>query len=262
MNYKIISMDFDGTLLTSNKKVTNKTQNTILKYKNNSYIIVGVTARNLSSVKLVININMFDFLIINNGAYIYDVKNNKTTCLNSFNEEITRKITDCFKNIAARIDYCTLSYYYNYINKAKDSRDFIIKIDNIDKISEPISRINIFLKNNEDIIRYKEFINNNFTDLDAYIMQDTDQKNNIKWISLNLKKVNKFEALKFLCNKLNVPTEHVIFFGDNENDLTIINGVGLGVAMENAIDEVKKQAKAVTLSNNDDGIANFLENNL
>lgn len=45
MKYKMISMDFDGTLLTSNKKVSDKNKETILKHKKNNYIIVGITAR-------------------------------------------------------------------------------------------------------------------------------------------------------------------------------------------------------------------------
>lgn len=61
MDYKIISMDFDGTLLTSNKKVTDKTKEVLLKYKNNNYIIIGVTARNLASASNVCDINMFNF---------------------------------------------------------------------------------------------------------------------------------------------------------------------------------------------------------
>ena len=70
MEYKIISMDFDGTLLTSNKRITDKTKKTLLKYKKNNYFIIGVTSRVLASVKEVCDLNMFDYLILNNGAYI------------------------------------------------------------------------------------------------------------------------------------------------------------------------------------------------
>ncbi len=48
-------------------------------------------------------------------------------------------------------------------------------------------------------------------------------------------------------------------FGDSSNDLLIIGKVGLGVAMGNALKEVKEQAKAITLSTDEDGIAYFLE---
>lgn len=50
----------------------------------------------------------------------------------------------------------------------------------------------------------------------------------------------------------------MIFFGDGLNDLEIIESVGLGVAMGNALPEVKDQAKAITTSNEEDGIAEFV----
>ena len=55
---KIISMDFDGTLLTSNKRISNKTRNSLIKYKNKSYKIIGITARNLMSVNNILDTSM------------------------------------------------------------------------------------------------------------------------------------------------------------------------------------------------------------
>ena len=63
MNYKIISTDFDGTLLTTKKIITNETKKTLLNYKNNNYFIVGITARNLTSLCSVCDINIFDSLL-------------------------------------------------------------------------------------------------------------------------------------------------------------------------------------------------------
>ena len=62
MKYKLIATDFDGTLLTDDKKITIETKN-ILKNIENKYIIVGSTARNLGSVKSVCDINIFHYLI-------------------------------------------------------------------------------------------------------------------------------------------------------------------------------------------------------
>ena len=52
--------------------------------------------------------------------------------------------------------------------------------------------------------------------------------------------------------------EEMIFFGDGLNDLEVIESVGMGVAMGNALPEVKENAKAVTTSNEEDGIAEFV----
>lgn len=260
MDYKIISMDFDGTLLTSNKKVTDKTKDVLLEYKNNNYIIIGVTARNLASASNVCDINMFNYLILNNGSYIYDVENSNEININSIDRKIVIDITNYFEDVAERIDYCSLNKYYIYKETIIQNKDFLVPINNIDEINETIGRMNIFLKNNEELDKYKKIIESTFDNIDVIVMSDTDNKNNRKWLVLNPKGINKFETLKGLCLKLHISVHEVIFFGDSANDLPIISQVGLGVAMKNALKEVKKQANEITLSNDNDGIAYFLEN--
>ena len=259
MKYNLISMDFDGTLLTSNKKVTEKNKNILLKYKNSGHIIVGVTARNLSSVKSVCDINMFNYLILNNGSYIYDVEKCKVININKIDKNIVIDITNHIKDETEQIDYCSLNKYYIYKKEAVEKKDYITQINNISEIKEKISRMNIFLKNSDEIDENKKYIENNFPKVSAITMLDTDNNSGNKWIAINSKETNKFKALEKLCSSLNINLNQVIYFGDSTNDLPIINKVGLGIAMGNAIQEVKEQAKDITLSNDEDGIASFLE---
>ena len=259
MKYNLISMDFDGTLLTSNKKVTEKNKNILLKYKNSGHIIVGVTARNLSSVKSVCDINMFNYLILNNGSYIYHVDSKSGTNICNINNDIIIDITNYFKDIAKEIDYCSINKYYIYKKEAVEKKDYITQINNISEIKEKISRMNIFLKNSDEIDENKKYIENNFPKVSAITMLDTDNNSGNKWIAINSKETNKFKALEKLCSSLNINLNQVIYFGDSTNDLPIINKVGLGIAMGNAIQEVKEQAKDITLYNDEDGIASFLE---
>lgn len=259
MDYKLISMDFDGTLLTSNKKVTKKNKEILLKLKKENHIIVGITARNLSSVINVCDINMFNYLILNNGAYIYNVKKQDVITISELDKDKISRITNYFEKDADEIDFCSLNKYYVYLNENIDNRDFFEKIKSIEEIKEKIVRINIFPKENKKIKEYIEFIRNNFNDLEVIKMSDTDNKSNKKWIVLTSKGTNKLETLKILCLKLNIDINNVIFFGDGGNDLSIISNVGLGVAMGNALEEVKDKAKYTTFSNDENGIAYFLE---
>ena len=231
MNYKIISMDFDGTLLTSDKNVTDATRKELLKYKNDNYIIIGITARNLASASDVCDIKMFNYLILNNGSYIYDVEKCKVININKIDKNIVIDITNHIKDETEQIDYCSLNKYYIYKNKIKQNK----------------------------LIKVKEYIEKTFNDIDVIVMSDTDNKNNREWLVLNSKGTNKLETLKVLCKKLDIPIDKVIFFGDSTNDLSIIGQVGIGIAMGNALEEVKKQSKDITLSNDNDGIAYYLE---
>lgn len=259
MQYKMISMDFDGTLLTSNKEITAETKEVILNFKNKNYIIVGVTARNLASVNSVCDINMFDYLILNNGTYLYDVARKDGTSINCLDKNDINSITEYFKDISNEIDYITLNKYYKLKKAKRDYRKFVVPITNINELKEKVVRINIFIKNIQEIDKYKKYINDNYDNIYAFEMKDTDNHSELKWLSLNPRGINKFETLKQLCLKLNITTDEVIFFGDSTNDLQVIGNVGLGVAMGNALQEVKEQAKEVTSSNDENGIAKLLE---
>ena len=260
MEYKIISMDFDGTLLTNNKKITERTKNTLLKLKNDNYIIVGVTARNFSSVKKVCDIKMFNYIIMNNGSYLYDVQKEEGKYIKCIDKETAQTITNHFKDIATGIDYISLEKYYMYRNVGEiDKRDFVVKINNFEEVNDFVSRINIMASDNEEVDEYKKYIEKNYDKVNCIIMQDTDDGINKKWIALNPKGLNKFTTMQKLCDKLKVDIDDVIFFGDSSNDIEMIENVGLGVAMKNALPQVKNIAKEITLSNEEEGVVAFLE---
>ena len=71
--------------------------------------------------------------------------------------------------------------------------------------------------------------------------------------------ITKAKGLSLLCRHLNIPIEQTIACGDSENDLDIIKAAGLGVAMANAPKDIRCQADAVTLSNEEHGVAVMLE---
>lgn len=258
MKYKLIATDFDGTLLTDDKKITIETKNTLKNIKN-EYIIVGATARNLGSVKSVCDINIFHYLILNNGACIYDVCNDKVIYENYLDFKIVEKISEKFKTIASEIDYCCLNKYYKKKKENNfDSRDFIDNINNTDEIKEKVMRMNIFFNEYSDIEKYKKLIDDEYDYLNTFVMQDSNAV--LKWLVVNPTKTSKKTSLKRLGEYLNIGLDNMVYFGDGPNDIETISSVGCGVAMENALLEVKKIAKNITLSNNDNGVAEFIKN--
>jgi Cof subfamily protein (haloacid dehalogenase superfamily) len=71
--------------------------------------------------------------------------------------------------------------------------------------------------------------------------------------------VNKGQALSFLASKLGISQAEVMAVGDSLNDIDMLEFAGFGVAMGNAVPEVKAVAQAVTLRNNEDGVAEAIE---
>lgn len=73
------------------------------------------------------------------------------------------------------------------------------------------------------------------------------------------KGIDKAASIKVLTSQLGISRENIIACGDGFNDLSMIQYAGVGVAMENAVDAVKKEADYITTSNNEDGIAKVIE---
>ena len=112
MRYKLIATDFDGTLLTDDKRVTDITVQKLLYYKSQGYKIVGVTARALGSTKYTIPIDIFDYLILNNGAYIYDVENSNSRYIGILDQTILSDIIALLEDEQNHIDIVSDETFY------------------------------------------------------------------------------------------------------------------------------------------------------
>ena len=260
MNYKLIAMDFDGTLLRDDKTISENTKNILKLYKDLGYLIVGVTARTLKSAKDVIPLDIFNYLIINNGASIYNVDEDSMIYQGTIDKVTAKAITDEIESLCEQIDYITDNIYYIYINKKESNLDFIRDISSIDEIDEPVARMNTFLKDIDKVKDYYELISTKYDRVNCFIMQDSDSIN--KWLVINPKGVNKANTLKELGKIENISLDEMIFFGDGLNDLEVMKEVGLSVAMGNALEVIKENAKDIAKSNNEDGIVDFLDKKL
>lgn len=70
--------------------------------------------------------------------------------------------------------------------------------------------------------------------------------------------INKLSSLNYILKELGASIDRVMFFGDDVNDIELIKECGIGVAMGNAIEDVKNVANYITSTNEEDGIAVFL----
>lgn len=256
MNYKLIAMDFDGTLLTNEKSITPKTKKILQNLKEKGYLIVGVTARILRSAEQVVPIEIFDYIILNNGSYIYDVKNDKGKYLGVLSKDIVSEITEQVEEVCNQIDFISGTTYYTYKKKKNIKVDFIKNVESYNEIQESLSRMNIFLKDKSNVEKYCTILNDTYKDINCFIMQDSESEE--QWLVINPNGINKKITLERLGKEKNIDMSEIIFFGDGLNDLEVIEAVGCGVAMGNALDEIKKKAKEITTSNNEDGIFEFL----
>ena len=109
-------------------------------------------------------------------------------------------------------------------------------------------------------MQHLETLTNTLNDLHADYIDHRNWGAPFHIIEVMNKEMNKGIALKRVADYYQIPKERIIAFGDESNDLEMIDYAGIGVAMGNAIDELKSVANYVTDTNENNGVANFLAN--
>lgn len=259
---KMIVTDLDGTLLNEKSKVSRYTRKQLKRYKDEGIIITIATGRIYSmAVDALKNLKYVDYIITDNGACVYDIKEKKYIYTNYISRDIVKNIYNMFNERIKYINFCDKKYVFKYTEeKLNLPRRFKIinSYKKIDSKAKDITHITIATKINDEIFDVDKMIKENYPTLEPVIMQDSFA--NDKWLDIQVKNCNKLNTINWLINKENIKNDEIMVFGDGLNDIEMVAGFPNGVAMKNALDEVKKNAKYVTeYSNDQNGVALFLE---
>ncbi len=285
--YKIVFIDLDGTLLNSKGEITERTKDVILKAQAKGVITVLNSGRvSTSTIEFARQIGLNGYVISGNGSIITDLNTNEDIYVNCMDKKDVLKVIDiCEENsiyynlytnreiFTKNILYSVLFYYYEN-KKLPNERKIKINVTPnvkktvLDELNAPICKITICNEHKSifnSIIRKLKGINNvNVLDVSYASRKNisTGTKNvEIKYYYTEVSKkgVDKWFAIEYLINKLNILPEEVIAIGDNANDIMMIQNAGLGVVMGNAADMYKSHADFVTLDNNNEGVCEVYE---
>lgn len=249
--FDVIVLDLDGTLLKNDKTVSEETLRVLKKYEKLGKQIVIATARppRLEVIRFPQELQQ-EFMIFYNGAEIYHNKEK------IYNRCISLDSANYIKDMMLReYNRCRVGFEINNKLYTNFSDEWILKNTQFETID---------LKTFE-------------LDCPAKILIDMGPIDNVDDFKLKLpsdchlvitdkgelghimaKGVNKLNALKYIITKLGTSLDRVMFFGDDINDIELIKECGIGVAMGNAATVVKEIADYVTTSNEENGIASFL----
>lgn len=262
MNLNLIVFDMDGTLLDSNYNMPSENINYLKKLKDKGYVTAIATGRTiLSAYDRLNNIPCVNYIIPDNGSKIYDVDKGVFIHNLLISKSIVSSIIDLFDETFKYIEICSNGKGYRYSKTTDKTGEFIKNYNDkqklIDDIDE-VDHIEISFINNECTFKMYEYMSSKYKDLDILILQDSFS--NQKWIGILPIGAGKFKAIKKLADYLNVPIEKVMAFGDGLNDVEMIEKCGVGVALSNALKEVKDHADYITnKSNKDLGVIDFLK---
>lgn len=285
--YKLIAIDLDGTLLDSYGQISEKNKNVIKQANNQGIEIVLTSGRGAMSVKNLANeIGANHYSICGNGAMIYDFKQDKLIYENFLTQKkVLQLIKICEENsiyysvytqnsiITKNLNYNVLFYHQENANKPDDKKTNIHIVENIyDYVlnRKETDYIKVSICDNNNIIfhsiikKLRQVKNIDVLDvghMSRKIIKSGTTESTMEYFytEISSKNVDKWTAIQFLINKLEIKKEEVIAIGDNINDQTMLENAGLGVAMGNSAPYIQKMAKLVTTTNNEDGVAKVIE---
>ncbi|MGX7349248.1 Cof-type HAD-IIB family hydrolase [Dolosicoccus paucivorans] len=252
MEQSLVFFDLDGTLLNSQSKISPEVKESLGQLRLNGHVPIVASGRPYSQISNLLKEAAFDSYILVNGQSITykseNIYHSKFPLdeINHLIEETTmRDIPLGFYghnnhiiNRATNLVHATFDHF-GITDRVVDA-DFYKNND--------ILMMLLFTENLEDDDYFAEvFPNFNFYRTSPYSI-DVIQSGN-----------SKFEAIKYLIDNVDVTFNNIYAFGDGMNDIEMIDFVNHGIAMGNAIEEVKEVADLIVASNDDGGIIEGLE---
>lgn len=285
--YKLVAIDLDGTMLNSYGIVTENTKKVIKEtIKKGIYVIIA-SGRPIDSIKAISKeIGSDQYFIAGNGALIYDIQKDEIIYEKYMTrEKVLEIIKICEENsisynvytdktiLAKALKYNVLYYHKENLKKEESKKTNIRIVDNMYEYvknmqEEKFLKITVCDENKSvfsSIIRKLRKVKN-IEVLDVLHMSRKTIKQGSEdvpieyyYTEIALQNVDKWDAILYLIDKLNINKEEVITIGDNINDKKMIENAGLGIVMQGSTPIVTQIADYVTDSNNNDGVAKALE---
>ena len=254
---KLILTDLDGTLLRTDKTISEYTKQ-ILKQCQQKGILVGFcTSRGKTNITEYCDQIKPDIVICNGGACVY--KNDELLHSASFTLQETQTILQtaykvCGESCEITLDTIDKIYWNRQHDKSTQYSDMSLYDDfkDFSKFTECAMKICV----QTDDAQKAKLISQSVPDCDYLPFSD------IPWYKFSSGTATKEHSIKVLSEKIQIPLEQIIAFGDDFNDIGMLKLCGTGVAMKNAIPQVKEVADYETLSNNEDGVAKYIEENI
>lgn len=261
---KLIMLDMDGTLLNSEKKLTKKTIDA-LRYVKQLGIKIGIaTGRATFMIDHWIDEydidDIIDYVIGFNGVEVKDYQEGTMDVSDMMSAEMTRELAIKSRNMPWNV-----VAYDEHCRYAKVADTHIVEYSQM--TGQPYA---VYDFENGDKswakVSFYTFDNALFTEEEFAMMYPlmTDRYHGFRTSPFTFEVVNvnvsKVKGILKVCNKLGITMDEVMAFGDSSNDVEMLKAVGLSVVVANGTPDALAVADAVTLSNDEDGVAHYLYN--
>lgn len=263
--YKLIAVDLDGTLVRNDQSISQRTVDTLIRVQEMGVKVAVASGRptfGTAHVAETLRLDEFGGYVMSyNGGEIYDWGTKSLLHAQTLDENVIPYLYMCAREHGMPI--------MTYIEK-----EVVSEVDNNEYIQYSVMRNRMTLRKVDDFVKAVEgagivkcIIVGSPTLLPAL---ETKMQERLKgkagvfrsepfFLEIVPMGIDKGKGLSILLDKIGMKKSEIIAFGDGYNDTSMLQFAGMGIAMGNAAEEIKKAADMVTLSNNDDGVAIALE---
>ena len=275
---KIIALDLDGTLLDSEKRLSDVNRAALERAAAKGVLIVPTTGRFFGMMPPAVrDLPFVRYAITINGAQVYDRETDTALVRDEIPLEMALQVMevldrydviyDCYRQnwgwMTAALqdkaaDYATNEHYLKMVLEFRKPVPELKAHLRATADEGDVQKVMLFATNRErstaiDCLRK---LSDELAAKFPEIKVTASTWNNLE---LNIRTAHKGNALRRFAEHLGFGLGNCMAFGDGMNDFTMVEAAGLGIAMANAEPEVKRVAKYVTLSNDDDGVAKGID---
>lgn len=266
---KMIGLDLDGTVLTEKKELTERTKDAISKALARGVVILVATGRPWMGIPE--ELRKFPgmrYALTSNGARIIDTVEDRVIEEHLLSPQLAQKVLE----ICGKYDTLQEVYFDGQGYAPADQMAFVERYHRNPSMCEYMRKTRIPV---EDIGALVKKENRGLDKVQA-LFADMDERE-LAWkeleavgglelvgslrynIEVNAGGVNKGKGLVNLGRMLGISREEIMACGDGDNDIVMLREAGFGVAMANGEEKVKEAADYITLSNEEDGVADVIE---
>ena len=279
--YKLIAIDLDGTLLNSYGEISQGNREAReYALKNNVEVVLASGRDPKTMEKMSLNLGIKNYLIAGNGASIYDIKQEKNIYEKFIKQEKALKIIQICKENSIFLNLYTdkgiITESLNFNVKVFNSENTLKALEKQTNI-EVVKDLYQYAKENQlNILKIivcdeSKIIFNNIIQklkmIGGVEVLDVEHMSRKKirigteeidveyfYTEISSKNVDKWNAIEFLIEKLQIKKEEVICIGDNINDKKMVENAGVGITMGNSALSVNNIGDFITEDNNYDGV--------
>ncbi|MGN7407767.1 MULTISPECIES: Cof-type HAD-IIB family hydrolase [unclassified Sporosarcina] len=266
MKPHLIALDLDGTLLNDKKVISEKTLATLKQAESEGHQIMIATGRPYRSSEVYYRQLGLKTPIVNfNGAFVHHPTDRTwKTVHETIDLSVAKEVIDAMqdfnlKNIVAEVmDDVYLHYHDEKLLDIFSTGSSKIQEGDIRQYLQ-VNPTSLLIQGGEGMA---DPIRKHLEEVHAEVIEHRRWGAPWEIVEVIRHGLNKAVGISKVSEWIGIPQERIIAFGDEDNDLEMLDYAGIGVAMGNGIDQLKSIANEVTLTNNEDGIAIMLQERL